>query len=414
MDGLLVLLTVVASLAVLANLANLRQGSLLGRGVRVALRMAFGAYQPPAVVLLPLRGLDPGFDDNVRALLSQAYPRYRLVVIADQADDPAASRALVLAAERRRVPAELLLSDASGTEGKVNALRTALGQLRPEDEVVVFADADIRPGPDWLRQLVQPLADVTVGASTGFRWYVPPHPDFWSLVRSEWNAVSANVLFDGRRNFTWGGASAVRVSTLPKLRLEERWRGVLSDDLIVTEAVRAAGLRIAYAPGGLVATVEDADRGACLEWCLRQMMMATLYLPVVRRYAAAAFAVFDGSVVLGVLSVVLAPWLSWLYLIPAALFLATLPATLAKSSLRRRALFAGSPHVAGLWHAPTLRCAGASLAVPWVMIWGLLRTRRPTVVRWRGRVYDVRDPRHVRLMESGPVPSSSPGTSTAR
>ncbi len=413
MDWLWATLTFLGLLALLANLVNLRQGLALRRGVRVALRMAFGAYLPAAVVLLPVRGLDEGFDENVRAILGQAYPRYRVVVIADAPDDPGASRALALASPGR-VPVELLLADSAGMGGKVNALRTALARLRPDDGVVVFADADARPAPDWLRQLVQPLADVTVGASTGFRWYVPPRPSFWSLVRSEWNGVSANVLFDGRRNYTWGGSSAVRAETLARLRLEARWREVLSDDLVLTEAVREAGLRIAYAPGALVATPEGADRGACLEWCHRQMMMASLYLPVVRRYAAGAFAVFDGAVVLGMLSLVLAPVLGWAYLVPAALFLVTLPAPLAKSSLRRRALFAGAPHVAALWHVPAARSALASLAVPWVMLAGLVRTRRRTVVRWRGRVYDVRDPRHVRLMGTGPAPGGSPGTSTAR
>lgn len=414
MDWIWALLTALGCLALLADAASLRQGFVLRRGVRVALRMAFGAYRPPVVVLLPVRGLDEGFDENLRAILSQTYPRYRLVVVADRADDPGAVRALALAAEQPRVRAALILSDPSGMGGKVNALRTALARLRPEDAAVVFADADVRPDPDWLRQLVQPLADITVGASTGFRWYVPLHPTFWSLVRSEWNAVSANVLFDGRRNYTWGGSSAVRIENLPKLRLDERWREVLSDDLVVTEAVREAGLRIAYAPGALVATLEDADRGTCLAWCLRQMTMATLYLPIVRRYAAAAFAVFDGAVVLGLLGLLVAPFLGWVYLVPAALFLATLPATLAKSSLRRRALFAGSPGVAARWRVPAARFAAASLAVPWVMLWGLLRTRRPTAVRWRGRLYDVRDPRHVRLTESGRAPGDSPGTSRVR
>ncbi len=414
MDWLWVLLTLLGCGAFLANLLNLRQGLALRRGVRVGLRMAFGAYLPRAAVLLPVRGLDEGFDENVRAILAQNYPHFRLVVIADREDDPAATRALALGAEQGRVPAELLLSDPTGMGGKVNALRTALRHLRPEDEVAVFADADVRPAADWLRQLVQPLADITIGASTGFRWYIPPHPTFWSLVRSEWNAVSANVLFDGRRNYTWGGSSAIRAENLPKLKLEERWREVLSDDLIVTEAVRQSGLRIAYAPGALVATLEDADRGTCLEWCLRQMMMATLYLPIVRRYAAGAFAVFDGAVLLGLLSLQLTPAVSWAYLVPAALLLVTLPATIVKSSLRRRALFAGAPHVAGLWRVSALRSAAASLAVPWVMMWGLLRTRKRTVVRWRGRAYDVRDPRHVRLMESVPAPSGSPETSIVR
>ncbi len=414
MDWILVVLTILGLLAVLANLASLRQGLLLRRGVRVALRMAFGAYLPRVVVLLPVRGIDQGFDANVRAILSQDYPVYKALLIADAPEEPAAARALEIAREDPRVPVKVVLSDPSGMGGKVNALRTALGHLSEDDEVVVFADADIRPAPDWLRQLVQPLADVTVGAATGFRWYVPPRATFWSLVRSEWNAVSANVLFDGRRNYTWGGSSAIRREHLPRLRLEERWREVLSDDLVVTEAVRSAGLRIAYAPASLVPTVEDADRAACLEWCARQMTMATLYLPIVRRYAAAAFAVFDGSVVFGIACLLLAPLVSWWYALPAALFLFTLPATVAKASLRRRAFFSAAPHVAELWRVSIARSAIATLAVPWVMVWGLARTRRPSVLRWRGRSYDVRDPRHVRLIGTEPALEGSPGTSTAR
>ncbi len=414
MDFLWWFLTVLAVVAVLANGASLRQGFFLRRGVRVGLRMTFGAFHPRAAVLLPVRGIDPGFDENVRALLSQDYPRYRLLVIADQEDDPGADRVREIVKTHPRVPVEFLLSDPRGLGGKANALRTGLGRLSPDDEAVVFVDADARPASDWLRQLVQPLADVTVGASTGFRWYVPSRPTFWPLVRSEWNAVSANVLFDPRRNYTWGGSSAIRVEHLPRLRLEQRWRDVLSDDLIVTEAVRDAGLRITYAPAALVATLEDADRATCLEWCLRQMMMATLYLPIVRRYAAGAFAVFNGAVLLGLLSVFLAPLLSWWYLVPAGLFLITIPATIAKASLRRNALLSASPHVACLWSAAAGRAAIASLAVPWIMIWGLAKTRHPIVVRWRGRAYDVRDPRHVRLMETEPAPSGSPGTSTTR
>lgn len=376
--------------------------------------MAFGAYVPSAVVLLPVRGTDQGFDANVRAILTQDYPAYRVLLIADVREDPAAARALEIAHEHPRVPMELVVSDPSGMEGKVNALRTALGHLSKEDEVVVFADADIRPATDWLRQLVQPLADVTVGASTGFRWYVPPRSSFWSLVRSEWNAVSANVLFDGRRNYTWGGSSAMRRENLARLHIDEQWRDVLSDDLVVTEAVRSAGLRIAYAPASLVPTVEDADRAACLEWCARQMTMATLYLPIVRRYAAAAFGVFDGSVVAGIVCLLVAPFVSLWYLVPAALFLLTLPATVVKASLRRRALFSAAPRVAELWRVSTPLATIAALAVPWVMVWGLAHTRRPSVVRWRGRTYDVRDPRHVRLIENEPAPAGSLGTSTAR
>src|SRR6266849_3481834 len=376
-------LTVLAVLAFLASVASLVQGIRLRGGVRRGMRLALGAFLPFIALILPVRGLDEGFDENARALLSQAYPRYRILVVADDSSDPASAQIETIARDFPRVPATKILADANPLGGKVNALRSALGHLGPEDEVVVFADSDIRPAPDWLRQLVQPLADSTVGVATGFRWYVPPRPTFWSLVRAEWNAVSANVLFDPRRSFAWGGSCAVRADRLSGLRLEERWRGVLSDDLVLTQAVREAGLKIAYVPAALVPTFEGANRSVCTEWCFRQMTMATLYLPIVRRYAAAAFAIMDGSVILGIVSLILAPVLGPSYLVPAALFLAPLPTSVVKASLRRRALFSASSSVAEAWHVPPWRLAVAALAVPWVMDLGFLRSRHPRSIRWR-------------------------------
>src|SRR2546427_789264 len=248
LDLLWVGLTLLAVLAFLASVASIVQGIRLRGGVRRAMRLALGAFLPSVAVILPVRGLDVGFDENVRALLSQVYPRYRVLVVADDSADPALLRIQSIAREFPHVDVATILSDPSPLRGKVNALRSALAHLRPEDEVVVFADSDIRPASDWLRQLVQPLADSTIGVATGFRWYLPPQPMFWSLVRAEWNAVSANVLFDPLRSFAWGGSCAVRKDLLVPLRLRDRWRDVFSHDLILTHAGREAGLTIAYAP----------------------------------------------------------------------------------------------------------------------------------------------------------------------
>jgi ceramide glucosyltransferase len=407
LDFIWIGLMVLAVLAFLASVASLVQGIRLRGGVRRGVRLALGAFLPSIALILPVRGLDEGFDENVRALLSQSYPRYRLLVVADDSSDPASARIETIARDFPWVPVTKILADANALGGKVNALRTALGHLGPEDEVVVFADSDIRPARDWLRQLVQPLADSTVGVATGFRWYVPPRPTFWSLVRAEWNAVSANVLFDPQRSFAWGGSCAVRTDRLNELRLGERWRGVVSDDLVLTQAVREAGLKIGYVPAALVPTYEGADRATCTEWCLRQMTMATLYLPVVRRYAIAAFSVFNGSILFGLVCLALAVIGSLVYLIPAALFLAPLPVSIAKASLRRRALFSGAPTVGAAWKVPAWRSAVAAIAVSWVMASGLLRTRKPTRLRWRGHTYDVSDPLRVRLIEGAGTPEAT-------
>ena len=131
--------------------------------------------------------------------------------------------------------------------------------------------------------------------------------------------------------------------------------------------------------------------------------MATLYLPIVRQYAALAFAVFNGSVILGVLALIVAAFWGPAYLVPAFLFLAPLPSTIAKASLRRRALFSGVPPAETEWRVPSWRAALAALAVPWIMASALVLTRHPRTVQWRGRVYDVRDPHAIRLVDSGPT-----------
>ncbi|HYV08447.1 MAG TPA: glycosyltransferase family 2 protein [Thermoplasmata archaeon] len=400
-DPIWIVLAVLALLGLLPNAASIAQGVRLRGQVRRASRTALGAFLPPCVVILPVRGLDEGFDENVRAILSQSYPSYRLLVVTDDLEDPAAIRIREIAAGFPRIRVDLVASEPNELRGKVNALRSALAYLSADDAVVVFADSDIRPARDWLRQLVQPLADSSVGVATGFRWYVPPRPTFWSLVRAEWNGVSANVLFDPRRSFAWGGSCAVRQDRLEALRLRERWRGVLSDDLVLTQAVREAGLQIAYVPTALVATFEGATRVTCLEWCERQITMATLYLPIVRRFAVAAFAVFLGLIAFGAVSFVLAAMWGPPYLVPAILFLSPLPAGIAKASLRRGALFSAAPEIVAAWSVPGWRSALAALAVPWVMAWGLVRTRHPDTVRWRGREYDVRDPHRVRLVTAG-------------
>src|SRR5438034_10951163 len=214
---------------------SLGQGLRMRGHVRRAMRLAFGAFLPPVVVILPVRGMDPGFDDNVRAILRQTYPKYRLVVVADDPVDSAADQVRAISRETSRVPVSVVVADPGDLPVKVNAVRSGLLHLTPTDEVVVFADSDIRPAPDWLRQLVQPLADSTVGVATGFRWYIPPWPTFWSLVRAEWNAVSANVLFDPRRSVAWGGSWAPRVDRLTRLRLRRPWRGGVRDAPLVDQ-----------------------------------------------------------------------------------------------------------------------------------------------------------------------------------
>src|SRR5438093_11834794 len=89
LDLIWVGLTLSAVLAFLASVASIVQGIRLRGGVRRAVRLALGAFLPSVAVILPVRGLDTGFHENVRALLSQVYPRYPILAPADISMDPA-------------------------------------------------------------------------------------------------------------------------------------------------------------------------------------------------------------------------------------------------------------------------------------------------------------------------------------
>ena len=99
-----------------------------------------------------------------------------------------------------------------------------------------------------------------MGASTGYRWYAPEPPDFWSLMRSVWNAPIGGTLGPGDNRFAWGGAMAIRREVFQSIKVPEVWKNAVSDDYALSAAVHAAGLRIAFAPGAMVVSPDHTRR----------------------------------------------------------------------------------------------------------------------------------------------------------
>ena len=74
-----------------------------------------GAYFPPAALILPCKGIDPGFRQNIASLLEQDYPTLELLFIVAADDDPAYPALKELLAEQAREGAsrrvKLLVAD---------------------------------------------------------------------------------------------------------------------------------------------------------------------------------------------------------------------------------------------------------------------------------------------------------------
>jgi cellulose synthase/poly-beta-1,6-N-acetylglucosamine synthase-like glycosyltransferase len=250
--------------------------------------------------------------ENLRPLLTQDYPRYEVLFVFDAADDPAIRVVEELKTDvARRI---IIAGPATDSGQKVHNLRVATTQVDPESEVFVFVDTDARPGKDWLKKLVAPLVDKELGASTGYRWFIPEKGGLASRLRSVWNASIASALgADTGKNFCWGGSTAIRRSTFNQLAVNDRWRGTVSDDF--TSVLKEAKLPIHFTPNCLVASAGDCDFKEVLEFTTRQIKITRVYashlwLPLLLGSSLFTIVFFGGLILISVsprLSVVCFP-----------------------------------------------------------------------------------------------------------
>jgi cellulose synthase/poly-beta-1,6-N-acetylglucosamine synthase-like glycosyltransferase len=350
-------------------------------------------FQPFVSVIAPGRGLEPGLAENLRPLLTQDYARYEVLFVFDHEDDPAIKvvEELISHGSSRIV----IAGPATDCGQKVHNLRVAVNEVDPESEVLVFVDTDARPAKDWLRKLVAPLADETLGASSGYRWFIPERGGIASRLRGVWNASIASALgADTKRNFCWGGSTAIRRSTFEQLKVSDRWRGTVSDDFTITRVLKEANLPIHFTPNCLVSSVGDCGWRELFEFTTRQIKITRVYashlwLPLLLGSVLFVVAFFGGLILIGV-----HPRSSAAYIFPLIIF--TLGA--AKSFIRFRAV------------SSVLRISRRDLMAH-VLLWpfaSLLYLYNCIVagfsrrIEWRGITYELKSPNEAVIISRKP------------
>jgi cellulose synthase/poly-beta-1,6-N-acetylglucosamine synthase-like glycosyltransferase len=259
-------------------------------------------FHPFVSVIAPGRGLEPGLGENVRSLLTQDYPAYEVLFVFDREDDPAAN---VVSHGFSQIGRTIIAGPATDSGQKVHNLRVAMRRIDPKSEVLVFVDTDARPASDWLRKLVAPLADETLGAATGYRWFIPEKGGIASRLRGVWNASVASALGSDRaKNFCWGGSTAIRRTTFERLNVSGRWRGSISDDFTITRVLKEAKLPIHFTPLCLVASAGDCDFHELIEFTTRQIKITRVYashlwLPLLLGSSLFTIAFFGGLILIG-------------------------------------------------------------------------------------------------------------------
>jgi cellulose synthase/poly-beta-1,6-N-acetylglucosamine synthase-like glycosyltransferase len=350
-------------------------------------------FQPFVSVIAPSRGLESGLIENIQALLKQNYPAYELLLVFDSSEDPAIESIKKVLREQNAVAKIIIAGPATDTGQKVHNLQFAVGQVAPKSEVLVFVDTDARPNRRWLKQLVAPLDDEGLGASTGYRWFVPQKGGLASRLRSVWNASIASALGAATtKNFCWGGSTAIRRATFERLNVRERWRGSVSDDYTITRCLKEAGLPIHFTPNCLVASIGDCNFRELVEFTTRQIKITRVYAPHLWQpllLGSSLFTiVFFGGLALLLLRIVLG--LPFLVLFALLGLIWVLGA--AKALIRWQAICISLAD-----HLPALRRDLAAQIVLWpfaslLFLYNAIVAGFSQRIEWRGITYELKSP----------------------
>ena len=293
-----------AALAVWFGIQSLRGGLRFAAYVRRETNRALPDFQPFVSVIAPGRGVEPGLAENIRPLLTQAYPQYEVLFVFDRADDAAIKIVEELSVAASVAARTIIAGPAIDSGQKVHNLRVAVTEIDPKSEVLVFVDTDARPDTNWLKQLVAPLADNSIGASTGYRWFIPERGGLWSRLRGVWNASIASALgANTGKNFCWGGSTAIRRTTFSQLSVYDYWEHSVSDDFTMTRVLHNAKFPVHFTPNCLVASVGDCNFRELLEFTTRQIKITRVYashlwLPLLLGSAIFTLAFFGGLILL--------------------------------------------------------------------------------------------------------------------
>ena len=378
-----------AVIAIWIGIQSLRGGFRFAAYVRRETSRPLPEFQPFVSVIAPGRGLEPGLAENILPLLTQNYPHYEVLFVFDRADDAAIKIVEELSTASRVAARTIIAGPATGSGQKVHNLRVAAAEVDPKSAVLVFVDTDARPVNDWLKQLVAPLADEALGASSGYRWFIPERGGLWSRLRGVWNASIASALGAATtKNFCWGGSTAIRRSTFDRLEISDRWRGTVSDDFTVTTVLKEAQLPIHFTPNCLVASVGDCDFRELLEFTTRQIKITRVYAPHLWRplligSALFTFAFFGGIVLIGVY-----PRSPAAYVFTSIIF----GLGAAKSFIRWRAVNLALPSYAPLLRRDLLAHIFLWPIASLLYLYNAIVAGFSQRITWRGITYELKSP----------------------
>jgi cellulose synthase/poly-beta-1,6-N-acetylglucosamine synthase-like glycosyltransferase len=252
------------------------------------------------VLIVPCKGLDSAFHENITSLFNQDYENYLLWFVVAENSDPAYEELCKLKDQlsqsskahevRILVAGKVSESEQQGNHNmqrtkyacsqKIHNLLYAYENIGDDIDALAFADSDICVRTDWLSHLVWHLRLSKTGATTGYRLFVPSSNNLATLALSAVNVKIAQLLGNTRFNQAWGGSMAIRFDVFRQIGLDKIWSKTISDDLSLSRAVKKAGKKVEFVPACLVASYEATTWKGLVEFARRQFVITRVSTPL--------------------------------------------------------------------------------------------------------------------------------------
>ncbi len=362
---------------------------------------------PKTAVILCLRGADPFLPNCVEALLNQKYPEYDLKLIVDSQEDPAWQIVNDIINEKgaSNVQVSSLKTIRHNCSLKCSSLLQAVSELDDSYQAIALVDGDTIVHDNWLRELISPLADPKVGATTGNRWFVPTGKYWGSLVRYIGNisTVVQMYLFQ----VPWGGTLGIKTDVLRQTGLLDKWKQAFGEDFMMHKILKQNGMRVKLVPSLIMLNREECDLLGLIDSLKRLILYSRLYHPnwlAIVGDAVSSILFPFVAIILFILSLLDAQWdlaavlFSTYCIYTVGLLLVTLILELGVSQGIRSH---GQPNT----KLTAVTIAKIFVAIPltqWVYGLALLSSLWMSTVKWRGIVYRVQNAWNIRLVEYHP------------
>lgn len=361
-------------------------------------------YRPKTAVICPCKGLDTTFDRNIGSLFELDYRDYQIFFVVESAEDPAHSRLSELIEQNNRsarpIETQLLVAGLSeGCSQKLHNLLCAYAAVSEDFEVLAFIDSDICLKDHFLSSLVYPLRRANVGASTGYRWFVPTDNRLSSLSLSAINAFFASCLGPHDWNSTWGGGMAIKREIFKRYNVDKIWQKAGTDDYTLTSAVKQAGLGVIFVPLCYVASYESLSWRQLLQFARRQFLITRVFMPGLWRLAILGVGHF---VVAFWASLAITAYLAWsgsaqaIYaaILPVGLFVLSVIKAIARQLMIRRILVQDRDRLALPGILDIL--AGPLLSI--ITLGCLIASGMSRKTVWRGKKYILHGPQNTEIV----------------